>query len=145
MPTAGGKRPGCALRTLASERAWPRGLLETAGRLKERHVGFCAMLSGGAAAAASAEAVAQAPVQAHVVEEATARILGDAAASLDSTARESSDLRAFVQPSSPGGGLVDNLAPLVMRTGARCLLSSDAPKVYVQLPEVCEYTLRHLK
>ena len=154
---------------VASERAWPRGLLETAGRLKERHVGFCAMLSGGAAAAASASAVVQAPVQAHVVEgaqapvaqeviaaqvpslpygemqrveseevdggfgpawrrdadsdsdsdaEATARILGDTVASLDSTARESSvlvrpiDLRAFVQPSSPGGGLVDNLAPL---------------------------------
>jgi len=32
---------------VASERGWPRGLLKTAGRLKERHVGFCAMLSGG--------------------------------------------------------------------------------------------------
>ena len=57
---------------VASERAWPRGLLETAGRLKERHVGFCAMLSGGAAAAASAEAVAQAPAQARLVEGAQA-------------------------------------------------------------------------
>ena len=32
---------------VASERDWPRGQLKTAGRLKERHVGFCAMLSGG--------------------------------------------------------------------------------------------------
>ncbi|CAH0372307.1 unnamed protein product [Pelagomonas calceolata] len=98
---------------VASERGWPRGLLETAGRLKERHVGFCAMLSGGAAAAA--EAVVQAPVQARLVEGA--QTMPDEAFSarlaVHRLRTESEEFAVnTVRSSSPDGGLVDNLAPL---------------------------------